>query len=166
MSGTASRADAAGETIVIDETKNGRFQVQVKVSSATFLVDEPAAAGGLGSGPNPYDLLSAALGACTLMTVRQYADLKKFPLARVRVKVTHHRAGLQGRDVFDREIELDGQLDDAQRTRLKAIAERCPVHLTLTRGSDVQTTIVQAPVSDQASTLCEHKSAMDEACRD
>ena len=87
-------------------------------------------------------------------------------LARVRVKVTHHRQGLQGRDVFDREIELDGQIDDAQRARLKAIAERCPVHLTLERGSDVQTTIVQAPVGDQASTSCEHKSAMDEACRD
>lgn len=159
-------AESVGETVVIDETKAGKFQVQVKVSSATFIVDEPAPAGGLGSGPNPYDLLSAALGACTLMTVRQYADLKKWPLARIRVKVTHHRAALTARDVFDREIELEGPIDAAQKERLTAIAERCPVHLTLTKGSDVQTTVMQTPMAAQASTQCEHKAAMDEACKD
>lgn len=158
--------DTVGETIVIDETKAGKFQVEVKTGTARFIVDEPSAVGGLGSGPNPYDLLSGALGACTLMTVRQYANMKKLPLTRVRVKVTHHRNGLQGRDIFDRAIELEGDIDEATRARLLAIAERCPVHLTLTKGSDVQTTIAQAPLSDQASTKCEHKTAMDEACND
>jgi putative redox protein len=159
-------AETAGETVVVDETKGGKFQGRVTTSSASFVVDEPAAAGGLGSGPNPYDLLSAALGSCTLMTVRLYADQKKWPLARVQVKVTHHRDGLQGRDVFAKEILLDGQIDDAQKARLLAIAERCPVHLTLTRGSDVQTTITQAAMGGGATTKCEHMAAMDEACAD
>ena len=158
--------ETIGETIVIDETKVGKFQVQVKTSTVTVVVDEPVAAGGLGSGPNPYDLLSGALGACTLMTVRQYANMKKLPLERVRVKVTHHRAALNARDVFDRQIELEGAIDEAAKTRLLAIAERCPVHLTLTKGSDVQTTIVQAPMAAHATTQCEHKAAMDEACAD
>jgi len=158
--------DTVGETIVIDETKAGKFQVQVKASTATFIVDEPLAAGGLNSGPNPYDLLSAALGSCTLMTVRQYADLKKWPVTRVRVKVTHRRAGLNARDVFDRHIELEGPIDASQKERLTAIAERCPVHLTLTKGSDVQTNVVQTPMTAQPTTQCEHKAAMDEACAD
>jgi len=100
------------------------------------------------------------------MTVRQYADLKAWPVARIRVKVTHHRAGLTARDVFDRQIELEGPIDAAQRERLTAIAERCPVHLTLTRGSDVQTNVVQTPLTAQPTTKCEHKAAMDEACAD
>src|ERR1039458_7568525 len=94
------------ETIVIDETKAGTFQVKVTAGSSTFLVDEPAAVGGLGSGPDPYDLLRAAIGACSRMTMRLYADRKSFPLERVRVKVTHHRDGLAGRDRFLREIQL------------------------------------------------------------
>src|SRR3569832_856128 len=156
--------EAVGETIVIDETKAGKFQVQVHAGTGTFVVDEPVPVGGLGSGPNPYDLLSAALGSCTLMTVRQYADLKKWPLTRVRVKVTHHRDGLNGRDVFDREIELEGPIDAAQKQRLTAVAERWPVHLTLTKGSDVQTYVVQMPKTTQPNTKNEHKTTMDEAC--
>jgi putative redox protein len=158
--------ETVGETIVIDETKQGKFQVQVKAGTATFIVDEPVPVGGLGSGPNPYDLLSAALGSCTLMTVRQYAELKKWPVTRIRVKVTHHRNGLNGRDVFDRDIELEGPIDAEQKERLTAIAERCPVHLTLAKGSDVQTNVVQTPMTAQPTTQCEHKAAMDEACAD
>ncbi|MEJ1970525.1 MAG: OsmC family protein [Rhizomicrobium sp.] len=158
-------ADLIGETIVIDETKAGKFQARVTSGSSTFLVDEPAVAGGLGSGPNPYDLLSAALGACTLMTVRLYADQKKWPLERVQVKVTHHRAALTAKDLFAKEIVLEGPLDEAQRARILAIAERCPVHLTLTRGSEVQTTIAPAPTGAEAATGCGHMEAMEEACR-
>ena len=88
------------------------------------------------------------------------------PLTRVRVKVTHHRNGLNGRDIFDREIEMEGPIDAAQKDRLTAVAERCPVHLTLTRGSDIQTKVVQIPMTAQPTTKCEHKTAMDEACAD
>ena len=84
-------SDVAGETIVVDETGKGDFQVEVKAGTSSFLMDEPVQAGGLGSGPNPYDLLSAAIGACALMTIRLYARRKQWPLERVRLKVTHHR---------------------------------------------------------------------------
>lgn len=117
-----------GETIVVDETGRGVFQVEVKAGTSTFLMDEPVAAGGLGSGPNPYDLLSSAIGACTLMTIRLYARRKAWPLEKVRVKVTHHRDNLQDKDRFVREIELIGSLDGTQRARLLDIAMRCPVH--------------------------------------
>jgi putative redox protein len=167
MSGGLSDAGVAAETIIIDETKLGRFQVEVKAGSSTFLVDEPIAAGGLGSGPNPYDLLSAALGSCTLMTIRLYAARKNLPLTRVRVKVTHHRPALNAKDVFAREILLEGALDDAQKTRLLKIANHCPVHLTITRGSDVQTMLVpDNPMKDKATTLCEHARDVNEACEE
>jgi putative redox protein len=74
-------------------------------------VDEPVQAGGLGSGPNPYDLLSAAIGSCTLMTIRLYARRKQWPLERVRLKVTHQRESLEEKDRFVREIELIGPLE-------------------------------------------------------
>jgi putative redox protein len=155
------------ETIVIDETKAGTFQVKVTAGSSTFLVDEPAAVGGLDSGPNPYDLLSAAVGSCSLMTMRLYADRKKWPLERIRVKVTHHRDGLAGRDRFLREIQLFGALDEAQRARIVAISKRCPVHLTIERGSDVETVLLpNTPMDDTAIGRCEHMLDMSEACSD
>jgi putative redox protein len=155
------------ETVVVDETKAGMFQVKVTAGSSTFLVDEPAAAGGLDSGPNPYDLLSAALGSCSLMTMRLYADRKNWPLERIRVKVTHHRDGLAGRDRFLRETQLFGPLDEAQRARIIAISKRCPVHLTIERGSDVETLLLpNAPMDDSASGRCEHMLDMTEACSD
>src|SRR3974390_814713 len=113
-----------GEAILVDETRAGRFQVQVTAKTSTILVDEPVALGGLGSGPDPYDLLSAALGSCTAMTVRLYADGKKWPLAHVPVKVTHHRPALQARDIFSREIVLEGPLDESQKAKLLDIANR------------------------------------------
>jgi len=145
-----------GETIVIDETGIGLFQVEVKAASATFLVDEPLQAGGDGSGPNPYDLLSAALGACTLMTVRLYARRKALPLQRVRVMVTHHRPGLGAKDRFEREIELHGDLDEVQRAKILDIAMHCPVHLTLERGSEIETRLVPPPAPAAPMTLGHH----------
>jgi putative redox protein len=81
-------SDVAGETIVVDETGKGDFQVEVKAGTSSFLMDEPVQAGGLGSGPNPYDLLSAAIGACALMTIRLYrvdcSDCQRGAVARER----------------------------------------------------------------------------------
>lgn len=153
-----------GETIVIDETGKGAFQVQVQAGTSTFLMDEPVAAGGLGSGPNPYDLLSSAIGACTLMTIRLYARRKTWPLEKVRVKVTHHRDNLKSKDRFVREIELIGSLDDTQRARLLDIAMRCPVHLTMERGSIVDTKLVEQSLHAAPTTLCEHARDVSEAC--
>ena len=161
-------SDSTTETTIVAETGLGKYQVEARVGDAAFLIDEPVAAGGLGSGPNPYNLLSAALGACTTMTIRLYADRKGWPLSRVRVAVKHSRANLQARDAFEMDIALEGDLDEAQRARLMEIAERCPVHLTLARGSDVRNVLLPAqPVPKlHPKDSPAHMTCMKEACAD
>ena len=161
-------ADATiGETTVVAETGLGRYQVEVRVGNAAFLADEPVASGGLGSGPNPYNLLSAALGSCKSMTIRLYAERKGWPLERVRVEVRHKRASLQARDVFEADVTLEGALDQTQRARLMEIAERCPVHMTLNRGADVHTVLLPVEVMPgQPVDSAAHMNCMEEACAD
>ena len=106
-----------------------------------MVADEPIALGGTGSGPAPYDYLMAALGACTAMTLRMYSDRKKWQLDSVTVKLNHQKIDAadcedcqteEGKlDQIEREIELNGDLDDQQKQRLMQIADRCPVHRTL-----------------------------------
>jgi putative redox protein len=156
---------ADSQTIIVAETGNGKYQVEARMGDSTFLMDEPISAGGLGSGPNPYDLLSAALGACTTMTIRLYAAHKDWPLGQVRVAVRHSRASLNSRDSFALDISLEGPLDSGQRARLLEIAERCPVHLTLARGSDVSSALLpDAKVQPVESPA--HMKCMVEACAD
>jgi putative redox protein len=152
------------EAVLVSETGLGRFQAEVRTPSGAFLVDEPVSAGGLGSGPNPYDLLSAALGSCTAMTIRLYAARKNWPLNKVQVRVSHSRSTLTARDVFEKTISLQGSLDETQRAKLLEIAERCPVHLTFNRGSDVKTVLAPADDTIAAPPLSsEHARGMDEA---
>ena len=156
-----------GETIIVAETGLGRYQVEARMGSAAVLIDEPVASGGLGSGPNPYDLLAAALGACKAMTIRLYANRKTWPLARVQVDVRHKRSSLNARDVFEASVHLEGDLDAEQRARLVEIAERCPVHMTLTRGADVHTVLLPAraaPATPEEGIA--HMKCMEEACAD
>jgi putative redox protein len=156
------------QAVTVEETGKGKFQVEVTAAGKHFLVDEPVEVGGLGSGPNPYDLLKSALGACTVMTVRLYAEHKKIPLDRVGVRVTHHRPDLQSRDIFTCEITLQGTLDAAQRQQLFAVAQRCPVHKTLDRGSDVETKLVDTRdvPPPLMATAGEHVQAMLETAPD
>jgi putative redox protein len=155
------------ETILVAETGLGKYQVEARAGDATILIDEPVSAGGLGSGPNPYNLLSAALGACTTMTIRLYAERKGWPLTHVETAVRHSRAGLQARDRFELDIALDGALDEGQRARLMEVAERCPVHLTLARGSDVATALLPAAQAvPQPASGTGHVACMQEACAD
>lgn len=162
---TNQRPDVVGESIVIDETKNGPFQLKVRAGSSTFIVDEPIGIGGLGSGPNPYDLLSAALGTCSVMTMRLYASRKKWPLERIRVKVTHRRSELDAIDTFSREIQLQGSLSDEQQHKLLEIVSQCPVHKTIERGSEVVTSLVfSGDLMDKAVSRCEHMRDMEQAC--
>jgi uncharacterized OsmC-like protein/pimeloyl-ACP methyl ester carboxylesterase len=135
-------AEAVGppaQGVRVEETGGGKFQVRVMTPATTFLADEPVAVGGLNSGPTPYELLSAGLGACTAMTCRQYADRKAWPLERVVVEVGHTAKTLSEPDVFVRRIAFEGALDAAQHTRLLEIADRCPVHRTLTESASVVT---------------------------
>lgn len=126
--------------------------VQEIVAGAHHLrSDEPASAGGTDTGPTPYDLLLAALGSCTSMTVGMYARRKQWPLERVTVRLRHSRvhaedcAACESQDamltVIEREITLEGALSEDHRVRLLAIANRCPVHLTLTSTIDIRTTL-------------------------
>jgi putative redox protein len=98
------------------------------------------AAGGTGLGPSPHDLLSAGLAECTVLTLRLYADRKSWPLEAVEARVIHEvQADQTPRDLFRRTVKLTGPLDEEQRARLLEIAERCPVHRTLTAGSRIET---------------------------
>ena len=125
------------------------FVQEVTAGAHHLRSDEPLALGGTDSGPTPYDLLLAALGSCTSMTVAMYARRKEWPLERVTVRLRHSRvhaedcAACETQDakltVIDREIVLDGSLGDDQRARLLAIANRCPVHLTLTSKIEIRT---------------------------
>jgi len=151
----------------IRETGGGKFQLEIHAGGVTFLADEPASAGGLGSGPNPYDLLSSALGACTAMTLRLYADRKAWPLKSVTVRVIHRRAGLEAKDHFAREIVLEGDLAPEQRRRLLEIANRCPVHQTLDRGSEVITVLAERTVAGGLDPEpVSQMNDMAEACQD
>ncbi|HEX7271051.1 MAG TPA: alpha/beta fold hydrolase [Casimicrobiaceae bacterium] len=133
--------DGPRDIVFVRETGAGKLQQEITVGPHRLLADEPVASGGDDGGPSPYDLLTAALGACTAMTLRLYADRKQIPLERVRVNLRHDKIHAQdcsecetkeGRiDRIERLIELEGDLDDAQRARLLEIADRCPVHQTL-----------------------------------
>jgi putative redox protein len=117
------------------DTGRGKVQVEIHASGAVITADEPVEAGGLGSGPTPHQLLYSALAACTIMTLKLYADQKGWPLKRVHVRVLHDGSG--AKDRFTREIRLEGPLDADQQQRLREIARRCPVHQTLERSSEV-----------------------------
>jgi putative redox protein len=138
--------------VSVAETRSGKFQTEVVTGAHRFLADEPVSYGGLDTGPSPYDLLSAALGACTSMTLRMYADHKKIDLDRVSVHVRHGKVHAQdctdcgeGREGkiyrFERELVLEGDLDDDTLKRLTEIADKCPVHKTLEQGAVVVTTL-------------------------
>jgi uncharacterized OsmC-like protein/pimeloyl-ACP methyl ester carboxylesterase len=141
--------------VLVRETRASPLQQEVLVGHHRLIADEPASVGGRDSGPNPYDLLTAALGACTAMTLRLYAEHKSLPLDRVTVKLRHAKvhaadcADCEAKDAkidrIDRAIMLEGTLDEAQRSRLMEIADKCPVHRTLTSRTDIRTTELRDP---------------------
>jgi putative redox protein len=142
-------ADTAPGTVVVRETRRGQFQQEIITGAHRLLADEPVDAGGLNSGPGPYDLLLAALGACTSMTLRLYADLKKIPLRSTQVRLHHAKIYAtdcaecetkEGKiDRIDRLITFEGDLSAEQRSRLLEIADKCPVHRTLKSEVDIRT---------------------------
>jgi putative redox protein len=143
---------ADNPTIVeIEETLTGRYMQTARTGRHALTVDEPAAAGGNDAGPGPYEYLLIALGACTAMTLRMYAEMKNLPLVRVHVRLSHRKIHAQdckdcdtkeGKvDEISREITLEGELTEEQRERLLEIANRCPVHRTLTSEIKVRSNL-------------------------
>jgi putative redox protein len=125
----------------VEESGAGRYTQAARSGNNVLTIDEPRAVGGDDAGPGPYEMLLMGLGACTSMTLRMYAELKKLPLEKVSVRLSHRRIHAQdcsdcgtkeGKvDEITREITLVGNLDETQRARLLEIANRCPVHRTL-----------------------------------
>lgn len=123
-------------------TGAGIFQSRIDIAGSPLIADEPVAVGGLGTGPGPYDLLAAALATCTTMTLRFHAARKGWDIGEVSTSVTHHRDAAQHpADQFTRAITLRPDLDAARREELLGIANRCPVHKTLTAGAHVITAL-------------------------
>jgi putative redox protein len=141
--------NASGDQVIVRETGRGMFQQSIEAGRHRLIADEPVAVGGLDSGPNPYDFLLAGLGACTSMTVRLYAVRKSWPLERVTVRLRHGRVHAEDCascetkegmiDRIDRTISFEGELDPAQRAKLLEIADKCPVHRTLTSEVEIRT---------------------------
>lgn len=140
--------DLLDNRVVVRTGKKG-FQTEITAGEHSLIADEPIAVGGSDTGPTPYDYLVAALGACTSMTLRMYADRKQWNLDSIIVRLKHKKihaedcrecdATNRKIDYVEREIELDGTLDNEQRKRLLEIADRCPVHRTLHSPITVKT---------------------------
>ena len=138
----ASESVVEPGTIRVVETGEGRFSLRIEDGRHTLRADEPRSIGGDDTGPAPYELLLASLGSCTVMTLRMYAERKGWPLLRVGCSLQHKATGRGAErvDRIERQLVVEGPLDEAQRARLLEIADRCPVHQTLHGQVDVQTT--------------------------
>jgi putative redox protein len=139
-------ADEKLRSATVVETGESAYAVAIAVSGYQLTGDEPVLAGGGGLGPSPYDMLLAALGECTAMTVRWYARRENWPLDKVEVSLTHRKDGRI--DVFDKVVTLHGAgLTDEQHQKLIEVSGKCPVQRTL-EGSPVISTRDGAELPD------------------
>ncbi len=150
---TGGQTPALPEGVVeVSETRGGRFEQHVRAGRHVLLADEPVAVGGGDSGPGPYDYLLAALGACTSMTMRVYAERKGITAGRFSIRLSHDRVYAQ--DCSDcetkdgkiteitRDITIEGDVPEAVRAKLLEIADKCPVHETLTHEIKIRSRLV------------------------
>lgn len=138
---------AEGEALA--HSDNRGFRTGLEVAGHALVADEPVAVGGTDAGPSPYGLVSAALASCTAMTLHMYARRKALPVTGIHVLVRHARVHEEdcehcGQsaariDRLERTVWIEGEVDDAARTRLLQIAESCPVHRTLQGGVRIVT---------------------------
>lgn len=158
LAADAPQGTEAMEHVCVMEAGAGKFQNTVQAGRHRLFADEPQAMGGLDSGPSPYDFLSIALGACTSMTLRQYADYKKLSLGRIGVDISHAKVHAKDCaecteterstgariDRFERVISIDGEVSEELRRKIAEIADKCPVHRTLEGVAKIKT-VVNAP---------------------
>jgi uncharacterized OsmC-like protein len=147
----AESTNAQQEGDVVVRGRAGSLVQDISIGSHRILADEPLAVGGTDAGPTPYGLILAGLGACTSMTLELYSRRKGWPLESVTVRLHHSRIYAQDCaecetkegmiDRIEREIELTGPLDAQQKAKLMEIADKCPVHRTLSREIDIRTSL-------------------------
>jgi putative redox protein len=145
----AAEEERDREKSVVVRTGPKGYRTEILAAGHPLVADEPVSVGGSDTGPNPWGLLLAALGACTTITLRMYADRKEWPLEGIQVALRHQRipaatGGASGAgggvvDEIEQVVALEGPLDEAQLARLCEIAARCPVHRTLERGANIMT---------------------------
>lgn len=142
----------AENEVIVQESGQGKFTQDITASGHHLVADEPTSVGGNDLGPGPYDFILAGLGACTAMTIRLYANLKKIPLEKVIVKLRHQKVYAKDCvdcekdtakiDQIERLIELQGNLSEEDKAKLLAIANKCPVHRTLTSTIEIETKLI------------------------
>lgn len=145
-------AETSISQVIVKEIGEGKFIQEVTIGDHVLIADEPTAVGGDNRGPSPYDFILTGLGACTSMTLRMYADLKKIPLKKTTVKLSIEKiyasdcANCEDKnariDHITRQIELEGELSEEQRAKLLEIANKCPVHRTLTSKILISTELI------------------------
>lgn len=129
---------------VVEGTNRDRYVVELRANGHPVVSDEPEGAGGTDRGASPFGLVVAGLGACTLITLRMYADRKGWPVTATRVEMTMTRE--RSGDRIERQIVVQGGLDDAQRERMLQIADKTPVTEVLRRALTIDSTIAAGPV--------------------
>lgn len=139
-------------TVNVTIGQNG-FTTDIKTKEHNFKADEPVDVGGNNTGPTPYELLLSSLGACTAMTLKMYASRKEWNLEKVVVDLSHSKdyhedcmtceSSSSKVDVIQRQIRIEGDLDEKQIERLMKIADKCPVHKTLTSEIIIKTTLAE-----------------------
>jgi putative redox protein len=156
--------------VIARPTGHGRFQAEIQVRGGTILADEPVEVGGGGTGPTPYELLSAGLAACTAMTLKLYAERKGWALPPFSVEAAHAvipaSDGAPPRNRFTRQIAFEGPLGEAERTKLLEVADKCPVHRTLVRGFEIVTHVGTGAALPPAEPAAQHACDMEAACED
>jgi len=140
----AAPIEDIGTGVLVEESSAGKFVQRVRVGRHEIVADEPIAFGGVDAGLSPYQLLAAALGSCKSMTLRIYATRQDWKLDKIAVRVRHEKVDAPDgkRDVFRAEVALIGDLSAEQRVRLLEVADRCPVHRTLSGSATVETYLV------------------------
>lgn len=147
------QAALPANTVLVASTGGGKFEQVLLDGRHRLRADEPAAVGGNDIGPGPYELLLMSLGACTSMTLKMYADQKKWPLENVEVRLNHAKVYAEDcancekgakLDRIERVVTLFGPLSEEQKSRLMEIADKCPVHRTLTSKIDIVTRLAAA----------------------
>jgi putative redox protein len=116
------------------------YRTELFIAGHTVIADEPQELGGTNLGPSPGQFLMLSLASCTAITLRMYADRKKWSVDKIKVEVASEK--MDSKTLFRREVSFEGALDDDQRKRLLQIANACPVHKTLTNPIEVQTILV------------------------